>query len=665
MGAVVEAKLKISATEQTAKAFNAVERRLKRVERLTQIANRQQRQMAAFEAASARASKALLLGGTALMGGFAAAGGVRAGLATLTSYEDALIEIRKKGGLTADQMHAIGKEAMALATSGEIAVPLDEILAAYERAAAAGLPMDEWREFAKLSAKAADAFGMAAEDVGNAAAGFKVGLGIPMSEMERYFDLINSLADSGIADESDLIKFIDNAGAGLKVFGLNAKEAAAYGATLLNLKLGPETGARMMNALTSKLIAPENLGKKAYAAFHEVVGDVKAFKKELKSDPSGALRQFLGQLAKMDKFKRAQLTGAIFGMEWSDEIARLISGLDELDRNQKMAAGNDWFGSLGKSYQARLEALSAQWQLFKNDVSQLTVQLGTMAMPGMEAGLEKARDLVKQIGEEIATFELKLDKKEIGEAQEALDRMLVSINELLGIDGSSSFVASFFRDIATMVNEIAAGIKLIEKFTNPQAAITILPPDELARRKAEYDAKTKKDGQSWTGWFQDAFGIGGGDGPTPTPSFNDIRQNQDALLANPFRHDEPPPSSTQQMLDNGPLRINYGGIDQSPAAPLTGGMNMQFGSGPNVDALRQAMEAGSGAITQAGSDAGSTIESAAQAIRDAAATIGDQGREAAAAISAAKISVPSIPGGSRAPNANLGTSMPNAGTPGG
>lgn len=47
-----------------------------------------------------------------------------------------------------------------------------------------------------------------------------------MGDMEKYFDLINSLADSGIADERDIVNFIDRAGAGLKVFGQALKTPA-------------------------------------------------------------------------------------------------------------------------------------------------------------------------------------------------------------------------------------------------------------------------------------------------------------------------------------------------------------------------------------------------------------------------------------------------------
>ncbi|WAC26433.1 phage tail tape measure protein [Ancylobacter sp. SL191] len=634
---VVKAILRIIAEDRTARAFAAIEQRIHRQERLLHQLNRKERQMAALN----RGGGGLIMGGGAILGGLAAASGTREGLTTLTSYQDALIEIAKKGGLTADQMQKVGEEAKALATSGEVAVPLEEILAAYERAAAAGLPMEEWREFAKLGAKAADAFGMAAEEVGNAAAGFKVGLGIPMAEMERYFDLINSLADSGIAEERDLITFLDNAGAGLKNFGLNAKEAAAYGATLLNLKMAPETSARMMSALTSKLIAPENLGKKGYGALQEVVGNVKQFKKELSSDPQGALRKFLEKLSKMDKFRRARITGSIFGMEWTDEVMRLVDGLEELDRNLQIAASTDWFGSLDKSYQMKLDALSSRWQLFKNQVSKLAIDLGTLSMPALESSLTAARDTVREISEEFAKFPEMIDVKAIDDASEALKGMASDVMDLLGIDPNQSLIASGFRDLANLVNEIAKVINDIKTSlptsTDPEAGvlggIVSLEKGGTADKIANYlggDGAPKEAGRSFFGGLI-TFDKGGvadriADGIDEIDRWLSSFNGENAAAAS--NGPQPPQSGAS------------GGAVSSPngnGAPLV--------EIPDVPPL----------IVDP-----TSIQGSADAIRDA---IAEGGRQAAQAISSARINVPNFTP-RPAINANTGQSMPNAGLPG-
>lgn len=492
MATEIEARLRISAQDRTAKAFQSIEQRLKKAEGQAKRANHAAGKIDAFERASAASDRAILLAGGALGAGLAAAGGVRAGLDTLTAYQNGLIAIQKKAGLTEAQMAAVGKEARALATSGELAVPLEEILSAYERGAAAGLPLEDLKDFARLSAKAADAFEMSAQDVGNAAAGFKVGLGISMTEMERYFDLINTLADSGISDERDIINFLDRAGASLKNFGLNAQQAAAYGATLLNLKIAPETGARMMGAMTSKLIAPENLSDKAYDALKEVVGSIPAFKKALKQDAQGALVGFLEKLDTFDKFKRARVAGALFGQEWSDEVMRLTDGLDELKRNLGIVKTTDWFGSLDKSYQLKLDSLTARWQVAKNQMSELVIEVGVAGLPVLEGALKQIRTTLEEVKSAASTFGDDLDLAEIEEARAAVSGLLTEVRELLGLDTQDSQIRRFFKDVAGSVNEVARLINtitpVINYIANPEKGVTVLSPEEVEKRKAEHQA---------------------------------------------------------------------------------------------------------------------------------------------------------------------------------
>ncbi|MEP9378385.1 phage tail tape measure protein [Aquabacter sp. CN5-332] len=731
----IEARLKISAVDRSAKAFASVERRLSGIHRQTQIMNRHMQQVAAFQKASAATDRAILMSGTALAAIWGASGGVRSGIETLSTFQDGLIAVQKKAGLTEDQMKAVGEEVKALATSPDLAVPIEEILKAYERGAAAGLPLEELREFAALSAKAADAFEMSAEDVGNAAAGFQVGLGIPIKEMEKFFDLINSLADSGISDEKDIINFLDRAGAGLKNFGINAKQAAAYGATLLNLKLAPEVGARMMGALTSKLIAPENLGKKGQSALTEVVGDIKTFKKELKGDANAALIKFLGQLGKLDKFNRARIIGSIFGQEWSDEIMRMVDGVDELQRNLKQAGDeSSWLGSLDKSYKLKLASLSSQWQQFKNQVGVLTINVGTASMPALEQGLIRAKELVKEIDEGFKGFAPQLDMKEINAAGQAIDRMLGGMQSLLGMDASESEVKKFFADLATVVNEVAKAIQVVEGSVNavlhPEAGIQKKTPDQVAQAQAEHAAKQGAEGQSWYEWAQsgmNALGdaiVGENEKPvrrrvpagaarTGLPGaiddaalgvtefhdwMNDVHAGREPWFpaGASFMPPTPPkgasgswassgtsgewqappvmPSVNDEALRQAPGSGQRSSLNDEilrsmpqispPASPVSGPIMVQI-EDTSTDALRVAMEAAGTPITVAGQDAGTAIEAAAGRLAEAATRIGEEGQRAADAISSARISVPSMPTAPRAPNANLGQSMPNVGTPGG
>ncbi|MCO5083962.1 MAG: phage tail tape measure protein [Rhizobiaceae bacterium] len=421
---------------------------------------------------------------------FAAGAGAYFGFQALTGsaadFQSQLTAIQKKAGTTAEETRKIGQDALALANSGELATSIEEVLSAYERGAAAGIPLDELTEFAKLSAMAADAFEMSSEDVGNAAAGFKVALGIQMSEMEAYFGLINKLADAGIANESDLISFLDRAGANMKLFGLSAEQAAAYAASLANIKMAPETGARMMNTLTSKLLSPGS--KAAQAALKGIVGNVGEFQKLLKSDANAALELFLKKVGELDKFKSAKLLTDFMGQGFADEVIRMSAAYDELQRNQKIAADrSSWENSLPETYKLKLDDFWSQWQLLKNALEALQIQLGDMGLPGLTSGLGSATELVKEIGEGLESFRAQIDTEELQAASATVGELVSKLETLLGMGGGDNVpIIAFFERLADLTNAISAGVvearKTAEKFGLIEAEAEA--PQQAADRKA-------------------------------------------------------------------------------------------------------------------------------------------------------------------------------------
>lgn len=411
------------------------------------------------------------------MATFVAGAGAYFGFQSVVSgaadFQSQLTAIQKKAGTTAEQTRRIGEEALALANSGELAVSIEEIMSAFERGAAAGIPLDQLSEFARLSAMAADAFEMAAEDVANAAAGFKVGLGIDMSEMEAYFGLINKLADSGIADEAGIINFLDRAGAQLSKFGVTAEQAAAYASTLASIKMPPETAARMMNTLTSKLLSPGS--KQAKVALKGIVGNVGEFHKLLKHDANKALEFFLQKVGALDKFKSAELLTGLLGQGFSDEVLRLAGAYEELQRNQAVATDRkSWENSLPETYKLKLDDFWSQFELLKNAFATLKINLGDMALPGLTSGLGSAIQLVKDIDEGLAAFKANVDTTELDKAGQAVSELAGKIDELLSMGSEDSALVRHFRNLAGPVNAVAEGINLAK---NAAQALGLAEPD--------------------------------------------------------------------------------------------------------------------------------------------------------------------------------------------
>lgn len=414
MAREVEARIRITAKDMTSPAFRSVARKMAILERTAGQMDRRQagfdrtvaavgarshvfasRAAAVEKRAAALSNRTAALAATAgaasgeiglLSARFLGPAALGAGLWTATkqaaNFEEALFGIQKKSGATAEEMERVKNEIYAI--TRELPVAREEVAAAFERGAAAGISLDKLGEFAVLTAKVADAWDTTAENVGNTFAGFEKGMGIPLDKLEQYASLINDLADSGISDEVDIADFIDRVGASLRNFGLSADQIAGYGAALINLKMAPEVAARAMDTLTGKLLAPENLSKKSKSALSAIVGDVKQFQKLAGNT---RLMYFFEQLEKLDAQKRASYLGALLGEGFDDEVTRIVAGLNEVRRNQEMVRKHNErpSESVAGVSEKKLKLFNSQLQITLNNLKNLFTQTGEyVASPGAE-----------------------------------------------------------------------------------------------------------------------------------------------------------------------------------------------------------------------------------------------------------------------------------------
>ncbi len=369
---------------RTAEQFNS---KFKNIERTTSAMTRLR---AGVDATSEGAFAAI----SRFAGPAAIAFGAKQAIGLAGDFEESLSKIQKKSGATAEQMANIKEQIFELGR--QIPVSHTEIAAGFERGAAAGIPVDKLKEFATLSVKVADAWDTSAENVANTFAGFNVGLGIPIDKLEAYASLINDLADAGIADETGIADFIDRVGASLKNFGMTPEQIAAYGATLLDLKMPADVAARAMDTFTGKLFAPENLSKKSYSALSSVVGDMKAFSK-MSGDQK--VKFFFEQLSKLSNQQRASKLGALLGEGFDDEITRLVAGLDHLNERLKMAEdrASNPSNSVETGFQKKLQLWNSQTEILLNKWKEIAETIGEIGIDNGESILPYINDITDYI----------------------------------------------------------------------------------------------------------------------------------------------------------------------------------------------------------------------------------------------------------------------------
>ena len=313
--------------------------------------------------------------------------GVASGAAGLTyaareavKFESAMAGVRKVVDGTPEQIEQLGGQVKKLAVEfGMMPEKMAEIVAAGGQL---GIAADKLDEFARVTATMATAFGMTAEEAGNAAATIANVFQLPIGEVEKLGDAINVLGNNTAAREKDIVAAMARIGGTAKQFGLAADEAAALADAFIALGKPPEVAATAINAMLQKLQTAQSQGKGFQAALEGIGTSADEMAANIAANPQQALTEFLHKLEGLDKQSRALTLSQLFGTEYSDDIALLVGSLGEYEK--ALGLVNDQAqiqGAMQKEAAAALNTTEGQINKAKAAVSNMAGELGDALLP--------------------------------------------------------------------------------------------------------------------------------------------------------------------------------------------------------------------------------------------------------------------------------------------
>lgn len=230
---------------------------------------------------------------------------------------------------------------------------------------------EELVKYTKLLATGSVAFEMSAEALSAASNNMKVGFKInDVDKMSEFFDAVN-LLDNKVtnANASEIFEATARTAANANLIGLNEKDASAISATMLSTGKQASVVGTSLNALYSGLSMADKKGNAFQEALQSIGLDAGYLKTALQKDAAGAITLFLEQISKADKSKQAGLLYDLVGGNFSDDIAGLVTNIDELKKNIAMANSNEAKGSLQAELQTKLnttksglERLTQSWR---------------------------------------------------------------------------------------------------------------------------------------------------------------------------------------------------------------------------------------------------------------------------------------------------------------
>lgn len=339
----------------------------------------------------------------ALAGAAAGFGGIGVAVKHAIDFESAMADVAKVVDGTDEQMAGLAKRIKEM--SGEMPIAAGGLAQMAAAGGQMGVPIENLETFVQLAAKMGTAFGMSAEQAGDAVAKLSNVFGIPIEQVENLGDAINVLGNTMAAKETDIVEVLKRIGGSAKQFGLTAEQAAALGASMLALGVRAEVAGTGINAILTKLQTASMQGKEFQAALQSMGVSAKKLAADIQANPQQALEQFLKTLSRLEGSARAETLTKLFGIEYQDDVARLIGSLETYEGAlDRIGDSAKTAGAMQEEFAKKNETTKAKLERLRNVVDAVVINLGEAFLPVLKAIVSVTGDAAGAINSLASAF---------------------------------------------------------------------------------------------------------------------------------------------------------------------------------------------------------------------------------------------------------------------
>jgi phage tail tape measure protein, TP901 family len=325
------------------------------------------------------------------------AGGLAFAAKEAMKFETAMAGVKKVAEGTDEQYAQLSDELKKM--SAELGISAAEMADLAAAGGQLGIPIEKLSEFTAIASKMSVAFGMTAEEAGNAAATIANVFQLPIGEVEKLGDAINVLGNNTAAREKDIVAAMARIGGTAKQFGLVADEAAALADAFIALGKPPEVAATAINAMLQKLQTAQSQGKDFQAALEGIGTSADEMAANIAANPQQALTDFLHKLEGLDKQSRALTLSQLFGTEYSDDIALLVGSLGEYEKALGLVADKGQVvGAMQKEVANAMSTSEAQIAKAKQEIINVAIEVGEKLLPLVSLLASTAGSVASAIG---------------------------------------------------------------------------------------------------------------------------------------------------------------------------------------------------------------------------------------------------------------------------
>ena len=358
--------------------------------------------------ASAESGKKALDGmaKAAALAGVALAGALGVSINKAQSWETAMSEINKTVNFaSSDGLSNMRKELQALTL--EIPQTFEELAAVTATGGQLGIAEKDLIGFTKTMAKMGVAFDIPAQQAADSMAKIANVFQIPIANIDRLGDAINTLSNNTPATAAQLIDSLQRVGGVAKVFGLSADATLGLTGALIAMGKPAEVASTAVNSLLTTFSTLDNATKSQLIGFEKLGLNIDDFSQLVKTDGKQAIITYLEAINKLDQSERIGTNALIIGKEFGDDLTMLAGSVGVLESNWAMLGETvnttkDYFGSMDVEFE-KISATSAnKMVLFKNNIDGVVASVGDAFIPALNDLLLAMTPMVAAIGTWVA-----------------------------------------------------------------------------------------------------------------------------------------------------------------------------------------------------------------------------------------------------------------------
>ncbi|CDO48992.1 phage tail tape measure protein [Bartonella tribocorum] len=278
----------------------------------------------------------------------------------------------------------------ALETSTKIPLAAREVLELMTSASQAGIGEQDLEAFSIYAAKAAVAFDMTGDQIGERFAKLRNVFKLNQEGIEDLGDAINHLSNHMAAKASEVSDFTNRATGAATMFKLTARETAAFGTAMISAGIVPESAARGFNTMSARIQAG---GKHIEDAFSNIGLSRQKFMEDLEKDATGTLVRFFNVLGKSEQGMRSLI--AIAGREFTGDFAKLVGNPQLLGQALDYVKDPQVFkGSVEQEADKQATGAMRQFELLQNRIVALGITIGEVLLPPLNSLMESVGGFV-------------------------------------------------------------------------------------------------------------------------------------------------------------------------------------------------------------------------------------------------------------------------------